>query len=375
MKTEHTIDKPFLILTLTLVGLGFVIFISASLGLLTRQGPDMTGIALTQAISLILGLTGFFVMSHINYRFWKKFAFMGLLGALGLNLLLFIPGVGIEHGGAIRWIDIGFTSFQPSEILKIVYIIYCAGWLASKKEHIKSWKHTILPFIIILSLICILLIAQSDTDTMVVIGTTGMTMLLVSGARLKHFGVVALIGLILLGGIIAVRPYALDRILTFMNPARDPRGSSYQITQSLIAIGSGQISGRGFGQSLQKFYYLPEPIGDSIFAVQAEEFGFIGSTLLIGLYIAFSWRSLKIAQKVHDNFGKLIILGIVALIIIESFMNIGSMIGILPLSGQPLLFVSHGGTALAIILTSVGLIANISRHTHTTSTENIPEHV
>ncbi len=362
MNHESHIDRPFLLLILIISLCGFGIFISASLGLLTRNGPDMTGIALTQALSLLLGFAGFFIVSHIHYRFWRSYAFMGLLGAIGLNLILFIPGIGIEHGGAVRWIDIGITSFQPSEVLKIMYIVYCAGWLSSRKNSLESITRGLIPFLVILGIICTLLIAQSDTDTLVVIGATGITMLLAAGAKLRHIALICGFGLVVVSGIIIVRPYARDRILTYFDPSRDPSGSSYQIQQSLIAVGSGQMFGRGFGQSLQKFYYLPEPIGDSIFAVQAEEFGFVGSILLIGLYVALAWRSLKIAQKAPDAFGGLIIVGVVILIIVESFMNISSMIGLLPLSGQPLLFVSHGGTALAIILTSVGLIANISRH-------------
>ena len=167
--------------------------------------------------------------------------------------------------------------------------------------------------------------------------------------------------LVLVAGVVFFRPYARQRIMTFIHPTADTQGAGYQIQQSLIAIGSGQITGRGFGQSVQKFKYLPEPIGDSIFAVGAEEFGYIGSLSLILLFLLFIFRSIKIASRAPDTFAGLVVIGIAVLITVESFMNISSMIGILPLAGMPLLFVSHGGTALIIVLGAVGIIANISK--------------
>jgi cell division protein FtsW len=203
---------------------------------------------------------------------------------------------------------------------------------------------------------------QSDTDTFIVIAGTGMIMLFVAGGKIKDMIILGLILLAIVAGVAYARPYAKQRIITFFNSASDPRGAGYQIQQSLIAIGSGEITGRGFGQSIQKFNYLPEPIGDSIFAVVAEEFGFIGGIGLIILFMLFLFRSIKIASQAQDSFGGLVVIGIAILVIVESFMNISSMLGIIPLSGMPLLFVSHGGTALIITLGAVGIIANISKY-------------
>lgn len=356
------IDKVYLTSIVLLAVTGFFIFSSASLGLLARNGASFQSVALNQSIGLFLGIIAFYVMSRVNYKFLRKNAFYILIGALFINLLLFIPVFSLNHGGASRWIDLGFITFQPSEFLKIAFIIYFAAWLSGLKERVETLKFGIIPYLVIVGIIGTLLLAQSDTDTLVVIATTGMIMLFISGGKIKHISVLILIGAIALASIIYLRPYVKQRIMTFINGASDARGAGYQIQQSLIAIGSGQIIGRGFGQSVQKFNYLPEPIGDSIFAVGAEEFGFIGSIILIGIFLLFFMRSMKISVKSVDSFGGLTTIGIAILILIESFMNISSMLGLIPLSGMPLLFVSHGGTALIITLGATGIIANISKY-------------
>lgn len=358
------IDKIFLISVLLLAITGFFIFTSASLGLLARDGASFQSVAIKQSIGLVLGLGAFYVMSRIHYKNLRKHAFYILLAAIGINLLLFIPALTLNHGGASRWIDLRFVTFQPSEFLKIAFIIYFAAWLSGLKEKVSSFKYGILPYGIIVGILGILLLAQSDTDTLVVISGTGLIMLFISGAKIRHLLILGGILLIGLMSVIYMRPYVRDRIMTFFNGASDTQGSGYQIQQSLIAVGSGKVFGRGFGQSIQKFDYLPEPIGDSIFAVGAEEFGFVGSLVLIGLFLLFFIRSMKISVRSPDSFGGLAAIGIAILILIESFMNISSMLGLIPLSGMPLLFVSHGGTALIITLAATGIIANISKYQH-----------
>jgi cell division protein FtsW len=189
----------------------------------------------------------------------------------------------------------------------------------------------------------------------------GTAIYFLGGANLKHIGIVGVLGLLAVIALLLTRPYLLDRVTTFINPAEDALGSGYQIQQSLIAIGSGGLTGRGFGQSLQKFNYLPEPIGDSIFAVAAEEFGFLGSLVLILLFAALMFRGYQLSMRARDTFGGLLMLGLVILIVAQSFFNMAAMLGILPLSGLPLIFVSHGGTAMFFALFSVGIILNISK--------------
>lgn len=213
-----------------------------------------------------------------------------------------------------------------------------------------------------ISFVGLLLLAQPDTDTLVVIFITGIIMLFVSGANWKYLGSLLLIMIIGVLVLASFRPYLKDRLLVYVGMKDDVEGSAYQINQSQIAIGSGQIVGRGFGQSIQKFGYLPQPTDDSIFAVLAEEFGFIGSSLLILLYISYTISTYRIGTRTKDIFGSRLAIGVGTLVFIQSMLNIATMIGVIPLAGLPLLFISHGGTALVIILMASGMVASVSRN-------------
>ena len=359
--TSKPIDRFFLFSVSALTIIGFIIFLSASLGLLAQTGANFGTVALKQSISLVIGIVLFIVFSKIKYTYIRQYAFIVLIGAIIINLLLFIPGISLFHGGASRWIDIGPLSFQPSELLKIAFIIYLAAWVHFAKDKIHQMKFGLMPYLGIMFILSLLLLSQSDTDTLVIIGFTGVVMLIIAGLPIRHIAIAGLLMAVVVGGVIALRPYALERVKTFLNHASDTQGAGYQINQSLIAIGSGQLSGRGFGQSVQKFGYLPEPIGDSIFAVASEEFGFLGSIGLIILYILLAVSAFRIGTRAPDIFGGLVAIGISVLIVTESFMNISAMLGIIPLSGLPLLFISHGGTALIIVLAACGIVANISK--------------
>jgi len=366
MKKRRTVDRWFFIAALTLTIVGFFIFISASLGLMAKEGPAYSDIVINQFfIGLLGGLTLLFITTTIHYTYWRQYAFYIFLFSIILTALIYVPGLGIEHGGSTRWLNIGSFSFQPAEALKLGFIVYLSAWLASVRKYIYTYKYGLIPFFLILSIVGILLLLQPDNDTFAVIALAGLAMFFVSGARWSHIAIIITIGILAFGGLVIARPYVMDRVMTYINPSIDPLGSSYQIKQSLIAIGSGEITGRGFGQSIQKFNFLPEPIGDSIFSVAAEEFGFIGSITILGLYLFLTYRGLLIAIRAPDMFSQLLVVGIMMLIIIQSFMNIGAMVGIIPLSGMPLLFISHGGSALLITLAEVGIILNISKYTRT----------
>jgi cell division protein FtsW len=359
---KGAIDKPFLLCVLTLMIVGFFIFSSASLGLLAGDGDKYQNVAFSQTFyGLFLGSIALLFMSRVPYKTWKTYSFYFFIASLVLTALVFVPGFGFEHGGATRWISLFGFSFQPSEILKITFIMYFAAWLSSVKDKVRTMKYGVVPLILILSVVGGIILSQPDTDTFILIAVTGFAMFLVSGGTWKHVGLMILIGVIGIAILASVRPYVKDRLETFINPADNALTSSYQIQQSLIGIGSGGMLGRGFGQSIQKFNFLPEPIGDSIFAVAAEEFGFVGSVLLIALFVFFSFRGLRIAAKTEDSYGRLLVVGIVILIIAQSFLNIGAMLGVLPLTGNPLPFVSHGGTALLLTLAGVGIILNVSK--------------
>jgi len=357
------VDIPFLISVFILVGAGYLIFSSASLGLLSSQAAKYSNVAFNQTFfGLFLGIIACIITSQIDYKIYRKYAFIIYVLAVILTLSVFIPKIGVEHGGAHRWIKLGLLSFQPSEFLKIGFVIFLSAWIASVKDKAQTFKYGLLPFMILTAITGTILLIQPDTDTFAITIFAGVAIYIVGGGRWKYILILGIIGIMGVGVLAYTRPYVKSRITTFINPAKNALGSGYQIQQSLIAVGSGGVFGRGFGQSIQKFNVLPEPIGDSIFAVASEEFGFVGSVSIILLFIFFAFRGLKIANKVPDSFGRLMVVGIVIMITSQAFVNIGAMVGVLPLSGITLPFISHGGTALFMTLAEVGIILNISKN-------------
>jgi cell division protein FtsW len=364
MAFQHkTLDTLLLGITGTFVIIGSAFFISASLGLLAREsGPSVSSLAVKQlVIGLCLGSVILYTFSRVPVAFWRRTGFFLYLGGLLACLLVFVPGLGFEFGGARRWIIIFGFSLQPAELLKFGVVTYYAALLAATGKGIRDFRAGVLPILFVLIPVIAVLFLHPDLGTLAVITTAIFGMYIAGGGRAHHIAlVITLVGLIGIGAIMA-KPYALQRVETFLNPGSDPAGAGYQITQSLTAIGAGQVFGRGFGQGIQKFRYLPEPVGDSIFAVIGEEFGFIGTGGLIILYLIFTGRALTIATKSRDRYGGLVVVGIVILIVTQSFFNMASMLGLLPLSGMPLVFVSQGGTALVTALASVGVILSVSR--------------
>ncbi|MCR4274796.1 MAG: FtsW/RodA/SpoVE family cell cycle protein [Candidatus Campbellbacteria bacterium] len=361
---QRGIDKPFLFITSILVVAGMFIFISASIGLLARaENLNVSGQIINQLLSLGIGLALALLVFRFPVTFWHTYSFYILLAGLAATLLVLIPGFGPEHGGARRWIEIGSVSLQPAEFLKFAFILYFAAWCTGVRKRIHTFTYGPLALLLLLVPVGFVLWLQPDYGSITIIGATGMCMLIFAGARWKH-----IISLSLIGGVCALLvvlfvPYIQDRVDTFLHPGKDPLASGYQIKQSLIAIGSGQITGRGFGQSTQKFNFLPEPMGDSVFAVFAEEWGFVGGIVLIGLFIAFLNFGYRIALRAETAFSRLVVLGFVTAIVTQSFINMGSMLGVFPLTGDPLVFVSKGGTSLVFTLIEIGIILAISKHT------------
>lgn len=359
----NKIDRPLLIIIGLLVLVGFFLFASASLGLLAKEGASFSSVAFSQLVLGIgLGGAALFAMSRIHYRFLKRYSLYIFIFSVVLTLLVFVPFIGFSSGGASRWISLGPFSLQPAEVLKIGTILYLATYLSNVRTKIDQYKTGLFAFVAILAVPAIVLLLQPDTSTLVVIAASATGMFFAAGARFRDIGILILVAVIALGALIAVRPYVLDRIVTFMNPAADQLGSGYQIKQSLIAVGSGSIVGRGFGQSVQKFGYLPEPTGDSVFAVAAEEFGFVGAVVIILLFISLVMRSLWVAVRAPDYFGGLIVIGITLLVSTQAFINIASMLGVIPLTGLPLPFISHGGSAMLVMLAGMGIVLNVSKY-------------
>lgn len=362
MKKIGKISRPFLVWTVVLVVMGFFIFSSASLGVLAKDEVKFSSVAFKQVFyGLFLGSIFCLIVTRIDYHIWKKISFFLFIGATVLTILVFVPGVGFEHGGARRWIDLGFISFQPAEFLKIAFVAYFAAWLSGLKTKVETFSWGFLPFFIFMAVLGGILLAQPDTDTFAVIIFASLAMYIAAGAKWRHVLGILVVGAGILAILAFTRPYIMQRIQVMLDPTANSQTSGYQLNQSLIAVGSGQVWGRGFGQSIQKFKYLPEPIGDSVFAVAAEEFGFVGAFIIISVFVMFSMEGMKISSKAPDDFGRLLSLGIVILIVSQALLNIGGMIGVLPLTGIPLPFVSHGGTALFITLVEAGIVMNISR--------------
>lgn len=362
-KKPKSVDTILLGLIILMVAGGFLIFSSASLGLMARDGATFGSVATSQFIFGVLGgSVALLLMSNVYYRNLRKYAFYLFAGTLLLTLAVFIPGLGMTHAGATRWLDLGFTTIQPSEFLKIGFVVYLATWLSGMHSKLADWRYGLGPFAAIAGVVGLIMLAQPDTDTFMIIAFAGMAMYLTAGARWRDLGIIMLAGILMLAAVALFRPYVMDRFTTFLHPEADPLGSGYQIQQSLIAVGSGGVTGRGFGQSIQKFEYLPEPIGDSIFAVYAEEFGFVGSLLLICSLVFLTLRGYKTAAETNDIFGTLLVVGFMTIIIAQAFLNIGAMLSIAPLSGLPLPFISHGGTALMVTLASLGIVLNVSKY-------------
>lgn len=355
-------DKVFLWTVCVAVLAGFFILFSASMGLLSREGADFSNVIFKQILFGLAGFILFLITSRIHYKKWKKFALPIFIFSFLLALLVFEPHIGFSHGGAKRWIDFGPINFQPSELLKISFIVYIASWIAGRKDDIKSFKFGFLPFLAITAFVGLVLIAEPDIGTLGVIVITAAFLFFIGGGKSSQLALMFFLGLALLCALVLIKDHAMSRITVFLNPGFEPEGAGYQLKQSLIAVGSGGIFGRGFGMSIQKFHFLPEPIGDSIFAVFAEEFGFLGGLVLIALLLFLLYRGFKIVIATNDSFARLLGAGIIISVIIQSFINIGSIIGIIPLTGVPLVFISQGGSSLAMALASAGILLNISKN-------------
>lgn len=364
LRRAHAPDYLLLLCAGLLTLFGLVILASASSHLGAVQYDDSSYFLKHQVYyGLSLGLIGFFLASKIYYGFFSKKAVSVLLLVLTVIALMFVfTPLGLTAKGATRWVDFGPFSFQPAELLKISLVVYLASWLAFKDHRQQSFKQGFLPFAIVLTVVSAILALQRSTSPIVMLSAVALLMYFLSGAKLRYLGAIVAAGVISLSLLVAVTPYRAQRVLTFLNPEADASGSGYHLLQAKTAIGSGGLFGVGYGQSTIKTR-LPEAIGDSIFAVAAEEFGFVGSVVLLGLFAALVVRMLLLARHYADPFGRLLLIGFAAIIALQVVVNIGAMTGVLPLTGTPLPFISYGGTNLAVFMTMMGIVVNISKYT------------
>lgn len=357
--------KTLTILIFILVVFGLVMLSSAGV----VEGQKRFGSASYYFVHQLLygvlpGLAVFFLFSRINYKFWKKIALPLLIVVVGMLVLVFVPGVGYGLRGAQRWLNLGLFTFQPSEILKLTLIIYLAAWFSRRDRQIGGGPQSLAPFLLVLGFIGLLLISQPDMGTLVLVTLIAIAMYFFAGAKFTHFVVLFLIIGIMLGALAVIEPYRFDRLKAFLNPSLDQRGTSYHINQALLGIGSGGIFGLGFGQSRQKINFLPEPVGDSIFAIVVEELGLVGGIFLLALFLFLSLVMINIAKAAVSQFGKILVLGVTVWIGGQALINIFAISGLIPLTGLPLPFISFGSSSLVSILAGLGIAVNISRHSY-----------
>lgn len=359
----HQPDYVMLSLLVLFVVFGLVMLSSAGSVSGYQQFGDSNYFLKKQLLSVLVGLVAFVVAYNVDYRLWRKWAVPFLIVTIGMLVLVFLPGIGSFFLGSHRWLHIGPALFQPSELAKLTYILYLAVWFERREHRVDRIRESLVPFLVTLGLLAGLVMLEPDLGTTTVIILTAIMIYFLAGGPWKH-----LLGLVGVGGaffaaLIAMAPYRLQRFMVFLNPALDPQGTGYHINQALLGIGSGGWFGLGLGHSQQKFNYLPEPAGDSIFAVTAEELGFVIVTLFICTWVVFIIRGLRVARAAPDVFGQLVAGGITVWFGFQALLNIAAISGLLPLTGIPLPFMSHGGSAMIVSLGAAGILMNISRHT------------
>ncbi|MEK7502579.1 MAG: putative lipid II flippase FtsW [Patescibacteria group bacterium] len=349
------IDITLLVSVIFLTLFGLFMIYDASSFVAFRDFLDKYHYIKGQIFWVVLGFVSLAFFSYFDYHKLYNLSLPILLFGLVLLILVFIPGVGVYLLGAKRWINTGFFLFQPAEFIKLALAIYLASWLSGKE------KGRLGAFLLLLGLIVLLVILQPDMGTAVVILSEAFIVYFLSGGNLLYFA--GLIPAVLAIGFILIKisPYRLKRLESFLNINQSIESSSYHVKQILIALGSGGIFGVGLGNSLQKYAYLPETTTDSIFAIVAEELGFVGATFIVIIFAVVVWRGFLIAAKAKDNFGKLLAGGITSFLAVQIIINLSSQTVLLPLTGIPLPFISYGGSALIVDLCSIGILLNISR--------------
>jgi len=359
---KKPLDFTLLITVFILLGLGIITVLSASSPTSLSETGSSYKYVNKQIFSAVIGIILMFTLSKVDYKIWQR-KYM-LIYTFCIILLLSVVISGAAAGGATRWLDLGFISFQPSEIAKVGIIIFYAALLTRNRDKLKSITDGFIkPLLWLLPIVGIVLILQNHFSATLVICALAVILMILAGCRIRYFviigaPIVALgISVLLFKG----QGFRLQRFITFLDPWQDAIGDGWQIVQSLYAIGSGGIFGVGLGESKQKYLYIPEPHNDFIFAVLAEELGFIGCALVIILFAVLVWRGITIAMKAPDMFGNLLAAGITSMIAMQVLINIAVVTASMPVTGMPLPFFSYGGTALMIMLASVGILLSVSR--------------
>lgn len=362
MRGEAKPDRIFLILISILVAFGLAALFSASTPVgYARFGDPYFFIKRQVLFGLIPGVLFAYVLNRTDFKFFKKFSFLFYVFSLMMLVLVFVPKIGLTINSSRSWLSVGGFSFQPAELAKLGLIFFLAYLLSQKKYDWSNWQLSLLPVLVLISPALLLVLLQPDVGTLSIMVVIIFAMLYVAKVPKKYLAFLSLMGVISFMGLIMAAPYRAERITTFLHPELDPQGVGYQMNQAFLAIGTGGMWGLGFNNSRQKYLHLPEVSADTIFAVIAEENGFLVSAGLIIFIVIFTWRGFKIAKSVPDEFGALLVTGIMVWFGWQSLLNIGATVGALPLTGVPLPFISHGGSSLAVSLAAVGVVLSVSR--------------
>lgn len=359
---KSTPDLILLIVTFALLAVGLTMVYSASAIWSEYKFDDSFFFAKRQMLFAIVGIAAMFFIMNVDYWTWRTWSKVLLIFCFVLLLLVLIPGIGTVRNGSRSWIGVGAFSIQPSEFMKLAMIAFLAKFLSEKQKVITSFKDGLIPSLALVFTAFGLIMLQPDFGTGMVMVCTCIVMIFVSGAKISHFAFLGLLGVGGIVGLIASAPYRMKRITSFLDPWQDPLGSGFQMIQSLYAIGPGGLFGLGLGESRQKFFYLPEPQTDFIFAIIAEELGFIGGTFVLILFSLLLWRGMRIAFGAPDLYGSLLATGIIAMVAIQVMINIGVVTGLMPVTGITLPFLSYGGSSLTLMLMAIGVLLNISRY-------------
>ncbi len=361
-KPATRMDPTLLTVLVMLLLSGILILFSATYYQAVRKGDALLEVK-RQLIGIGLGTVLLVITSRIPYHFWRKpvVVVAGLVASLILLVLVIIPGVGVYLNGSRRWLNIAGMSFQPSELAKIASVLYLASTLSYRKEQLSRFFTGVLPLLITPAIFFLLILEQPNLSTAGSIMIVAVLMLLIAGVRWRHLSLLGACGLCV-GMVYAwIEPYRRERLLSFRDPFAQMSDEGYQLAQSLIAIGSGGLFGRGLGQGRQKFAFLPYPESDFIFAIVGEDFGLLGCTVVILLFVAFAYAGMRIAVNCPDRYGSLLAAGLTAMITLQACLNIAVVIGVMPTTGLPLPFFSAGGTSVTLLMASVGIILNVSR--------------
>ena len=362
MKGRKPFDFWIFMTVLIMLAIGLIMVFSASAPVAEHENNDVYYIIKDQLVFALIGIAVMVIAANFDYHKLKKFSGLALIGSLLLLTLVVTPGIRRTVNATYRWLFLGPVHFQPSELAKLGIILFLAYSLSKRKEQLGTFFKGVFPYFVIIGMYLLLLKLEPHMSCMVIITLVALIMLFCAGVKLRHFALLAIPIPPVLAYVIFNTDYMTDRVKTFLNPWSDPQGTGWQTVQSLYAIGSGGLFGRGLGKSMQKFLYLPEPHNDFIFAVLAEELGYIGVLAVLILFLIFIWRGVKVAMNAQDVYGSMLAVGITSLIAVQSILNIAVVTASIPNTGVSLPFFSSGGSSLVIFLFEVGILLNISRY-------------